>query len=156
MAHKGTAAPLRTCLRRVLMELEAAALLTLRREPKLEVMVCRDLISEVDLIRAYFPMRPGLQTPKLRIPERGTEAVLASAIRVLTDDVYRRRLIVVRRLVSVRLLCPMQCFVPSHVVSRHSSIRTSLCAEWNGESAVGRQVGVGCHCRFSMLPIAVN
>jgi hypothetical protein len=84
---------LRACLGRVLAELEAGALLTLRREPKLVVMVCRDLTSEVDHIWAYFPMHPRLQTPKLRIPERGTEAELASALRAATDDVYRRRLI---------------------------------------------------------------
>jgi hypothetical protein len=84
---------LRACLRRVLTELVVEALLVLRREPKLQVMVCRDLSSEVDHVWAYFPMHPGLQTPKLRLPERGTVAELASAVRAANDDVYRRRLI---------------------------------------------------------------
>lgn len=44
---------LRACLRRVLTELEAEALLILRREPELQVMVCLDLTSEVDYLGVF-------------------------------------------------------------------------------------------------------
>jgi len=76
-------------VRRVLLELEIEVLLALRREPKLEVRVASDRLS----VWAYFPMHPRLQTPRLRIPKRGTVAEYFSAILAAKNDVYRRRLI---------------------------------------------------------------
>jgi hypothetical protein len=80
---------LQSCLHRVLRELCPSTLLTLRREPKLEVLVFSpDSLS----VWAYFPMHPRLRTLQLRVPERGTKAELISVIRAFKDDLYRRRL----------------------------------------------------------------